>query len=130
MVFPESRIAIIKQVVGFNNNNRNRTADFTFSRNFSFLVPISRGGSNARFAPPPCGRPWRVQIINIQHEVHFEKQWSSRWTLKNTGNYATAAWFCVTCKRCSTKPLKYLSAFLIVSKHMFNVYHQNGLVVP
>jgi len=31
--------------------NQNKTADFTFSINFCFLVPISRGG-NARFAHP------------------------------------------------------------------------------
>jgi len=38
-------------IAKINPTNRNWTADFTFSRNFSFLVPISRG-TNARFAPP------------------------------------------------------------------------------
>ena len=31
---------------------RIKNADFTFSRNFCFLVPFSRGGANARFALP------------------------------------------------------------------------------
>jgi len=42
-----------KQVVitWINPTNQNWTADFTFSRNLCFLVPISRG-ANVRFAPP------------------------------------------------------------------------------
>jgi len=38
-----------------NPTNQNKTADFTFSRNFCFLFPISRG---ERPFCPPCGRPW------------------------------------------------------------------------
>jgi len=38
-------------IARINPTNQNETADFTFSRNFCFLVPISRGG-NTRFAPP------------------------------------------------------------------------------
>jgi len=37
--------------------NRNLTANFSFSRNFRFSVPISKGGGKCPFCPP-CERPW------------------------------------------------------------------------
>jgi len=38
-------------IARMNPANQNKTADFTFSINFCFLVPISRGGKFP-FCPP------------------------------------------------------------------------------
>jgi len=42
------KYAVIARI---NPTNQNKTADFTFARNFCFLVPISRGGK-CPFCPP------------------------------------------------------------------------------
>jgi len=49
----EYRIRKQTVIAGINPTNQNRTADFTFSRNFGLLVPIS-SWANARFPPFPA----------------------------------------------------------------------------
>ena len=91
-------------IARIKSNNRNWAADFRFSRNFWFLVPISREGANARFAPI-CGRPWCYGALNsvaIKPFDLFFTRWfvpstTVWWTSHEKFIYSLADIFFMTC---------------------------------
>ena len=55
-------------IARINPNNQNSIPDLTICRNFCFLVPISRGGANARFIPlcwRPCCHGSQVDVSSL-----------------------------------------------------------------